>query len=86
MFNKKRITKFNVLNVTNQNWFSLNQVINILSKMSKNKIKRYLKIYNKKDNNKIINTGSLFKRYYPNFKFTNFKYALRKTLISYNIK
>lgn len=83
---KKELPKFNVLNVTNQNWFSLNQVINILSKMSKNKIKRYLKIYNKKDNSKLINSGSLFKRYYPNFKFTNFKYALRKTLISYNIK
>ena len=83
---KKELPKLNVLNVTNQNWFSLNQVMNMLSKISKNKIKKYLKIYNKKDNSKLINSGSLFNRHYPNFKFTNFKYALRKTLISYKIK
>lgn len=83
---KKELPKLRVLNVTNQNWLSLIQVMNMLSKMSENKIKKYLKIYNKKDNSKLINSGTLFKKYYPNFKFTDFKYALKKTLISYNIK
>ena len=35
--------------------------------MSKNKMKRYLIIYNKKDNSKLINSGNLFKQILSKF-------------------
>ena len=59
--------------------------MNLLSKMSKNKVKKYLIIKNRKDHSKLINSGNLLKQNYPNFKFTDFKLALKKTLKSYNI-
>ena len=83
---KKDFPKLNLLNITNQNWVSLKLVMSILSKISNNKIKKYLKIQNKKDHSKLINSGNLLKKKYPNFKFTDFKLALNKTFKSYNIK
>ena len=43
--------------------------MNLLSKMSKNKVKKYLIIKNRKDHSKLINSGNLLKQNYPNFKF-----------------
>ena len=82
---KKDFPKIQLLNITNQNWVSLQLVMNLLSKMSKNKVKKYLMIRNIKDHSKLINSGNLLKKNYPNFKFTDFKLALKKTLKSYNI-
>ena len=82
---KKNFPKIQLLNISNQNWVSLQLVMNLLSKMSKNKVKKYLIIKNKKDHSKLINSGNLLKQNYPNFKFTDFKLALKKTLKSYNI-
>ena len=45
--------------------------MNLLSKMSKNKVKKYLIIKNKKDHSKLINSGNLLKQNYPNFDYSN---------------
>jgi len=82
---KKKLPDINILNVTNENWVYLRLVLNTLAKMTDGKIRKYLKLKKTSNNSKLINSGKLIQKNYPNFKFTNFTYALKKTLRSYNI-
>lgn len=82
---KKKLPDIDILNVTNENWLHLRFVLNTLAKMTNEKIRKYLKLKKTTNNSKLINSGKLIRKNYPNFKFTNFKYALKKTLRSYNI-
>lgn len=83
---KKDLFKLNLLNITNENWVTLRSILNKISLFTQNKIKNYLVICKKFDNSKLINSGFLFKKNYPNFNFTNFNLALKKTIKSYGIK
>ena len=74
------------MNITNENWVTLRSILNKISLFTQNKIKNYLVICKKFDNSKLINSGFLFKKNYPNFNFTNFNLALKKTIKSYGIK
>ena len=84
---KKKFPNIQILNISNENWFSLASVLTLLKKLVKGRTDEYLNISKKKrDNTKLINSGNLLKKNYPHFKFTKFELALEKTLKSYNIK
>jgi len=84
---KKDFQNQQILNITSENWLMLTSVLISLKKLLKGRINKYLNISKKKgDNSKLINSGNLFKKKYPHFKFTKFELALEKTLKSYNIK
>jgi nucleoside-diphosphate-sugar epimerase len=82
---KKKFVKLKLVNLSNENWLSLKFIINKINLLSKVDIEKYLHIKKIADDSKLINSGLLLKKNYPRFKFTNFFYALKKTIKSYRI-
>lgn len=83
---QKNPINLKLLNITSENWVSLKSTLRKINKLTKDKIKNYLVICKKNDNSRLINSGTLFKKNYPSFNFTNFDFALKKTIKSYGIK
>lgn len=74
-----------ILNVTNENWISLNWLLRRLNFITKGKVEKYFKIIKDEDQSKLINSGKLLRKKFPKFKFTNFQIALRDTIKDYKI-
>ena len=72
MYCQKNPINLKLLNITCENWVGLKSTLRKINKLTKDKIKNYLVICKKNDNSKLINSGTLFKKNYPSFNFTNF--------------
>ena len=83
---KKKLINEYPMNIINDKPISINQIV----KITLNKINKKMKVYkdrNFEDGSRIrILSSGIFKKKFPNFKFTNYKDGINKTISYYEKK
>jgi nucleoside-diphosphate-sugar epimerase len=81
LIKKKYFIKEKILNITAENWINLNSILSYFSKKHQNKLEKLIINYADKNKNYLnyYSSGTLLKKKFKEFKFTNFKKSLRNT-------